>query len=98
MVAFGALAGREASAATVPWLNPDLPDGTRSEAHLVQSPGKRPLIQLSDSPPNLETPIQAFQTAITPNDQFFVRYLLDRCINLGLSDAGRLTASVPSRK
>jgi sulfite dehydrogenase (cytochrome) subunit A len=76
MVGFGALVSHEATAATFPWLSPDLPDGTRAEAHLVQVDGKRPLIQLSDRPPNLETPIQAFRTAITPNDQFFVRYHL----------------------
>jgi sulfite dehydrogenase len=76
LVGLGVLAGHEAGAATLPWLSPDLPDGTRSEAHLVRIPGKQPLIQLSDRPPNLETPIQAFRTAITPNDQFFVRYHL----------------------
>jgi len=76
MVGLGALATHEASAATLPWLSPNLPDGTRSEAHLAQVPGKQPLIQLSDRPPNLETPIQAFKNGITPNDQFFVRYHL----------------------
>jgi DMSO/TMAO reductase YedYZ molybdopterin-dependent catalytic subunit len=85
MIGLGVLAGHEASAATMPWLSPNLPDGTRAEAHLVQVPGKRPLIQLSDRPPNLETPIQAFQTAITPNDQFFVRYHL-----AGIPDAKQL--------
>jgi sulfite dehydrogenase len=85
MAGFGALAGHEASAATFPWLSPDLPEGTRGEAHLVQVLGKRPLIQLSDRPPNLETPIQAFRTAITPNDQFFVRYHL-----AGIPDAATL--------
>jgi sulfite dehydrogenase len=76
VIGLGALAGHEAGAATLPWLSPDLPDGTRAEAHLAQIPGKQPLIQLSDRPPNFETPIQAFGTAITPNDQFFVRYHL----------------------
>lgn len=76
MVGLGALASRGASAATFPWLSPELPDGTRAEAHLVQVPDKQPLIQLSGRPPNLETPIQAFKTGITPNDQFFVRYHL----------------------
>jgi DMSO/TMAO reductase YedYZ molybdopterin-dependent catalytic subunit len=76
MVGLGALASHEACAATMPWLSPDLPDGTRAEAHLAQPPGKQPLIQLSDRPPNFETPIQAFRTPITPNDQFFVRYHL----------------------
>src|SRR3954470_1123487 len=76
MAGVGALVSQRAGAATLPWLSPELPDGTRDEAHLVQIPGKKPLIQLSDRPPNLETPIQAFTTAITPNDQFFVRYHL----------------------
>ncbi len=81
----GALASQPAGAATFPWLSPDLPDGTRAEAHLVQVPGKRPLIELSARPPNLETPIQAFTTAITPTDQFFVRYHL-----AGIPDAKKL--------
>jgi sulfite dehydrogenase (cytochrome) subunit A len=76
MLGASAFAGREAAAATFPWLSPDLPDGAREAAHLVRPDGKQPLIQLTDRPPNLETPIQAFRTAITPNDQFFVRYHL----------------------
>ena len=67
------------------WLSPALPDGTRAEAHLVQIPDKQPLIQLSERPPNLETPIQGFRTTITPNDQFFVRYHL-----AGIPDAKSL--------
>jgi sulfite dehydrogenase len=85
MLGFGAVASHEAAAVAMPWLSADLPDGTRAEAHLVQVPGKQPLIQLSDRPPNLETPIQAFRTAITPNDQFFVRYHL-----AGIPDAKSL--------
>jgi sulfite dehydrogenase len=76
MAGLSVLVGHEASAATFPWLSPGLPDGTRAEGHLVQTSGKQPLIQLSDRPPNLETPIQSFRSAITPNDQFFVRYHL----------------------
>jgi DMSO/TMAO reductase YedYZ molybdopterin-dependent catalytic subunit len=76
MAGLGALASHPAGAATLPWLSPDLPDGTRAEAHLVKVANKSPLIQLSEHPPNLETPIQAFRSAITPNDQFFVRYHL----------------------
>jgi sulfite dehydrogenase len=76
MAGLGALVTHEAGAATMPWLSPDLPDGTRAEAHLVKIAGKQPLIQLTDRPPNLETPIQAFSNAITPNDQFYVRYHL----------------------
>jgi sulfite dehydrogenase len=85
LVGLGTLAGHEASAATFPWLSPDLPDGTRSEAHLAQPPDKQPLIQLSARPPNLESPIQVFRGGITPNDQFFVRYHL-----AGIPDAKKL--------
>src|ERR1700727_2984341 len=76
IIGAGALLSHEANAATSPWLSPDLPDGTRSEAHLARLPDKQALIQLSDRPPNYETPIQSFRTAVTPNDQFFVRYHL----------------------
>ena len=53
-----------------------LPSGTRTEAVLEALPGKKPLIKLSYRPPNYETPIANFRTAITPNDAFFVRYHL----------------------
>ena len=50
-----------------------LPDGLRANAVLDSLPGKKPLIKLSYRPPNYETPIEYFRTAITPNDAFFVR-------------------------
>ncbi len=53
-----------------------LSEGTRSSAVLDALPGKKPLIKLSYRPPNYETPIEYFRTAITPNDAFFVRYHL----------------------
>jgi sulfite dehydrogenase len=53
-----------------------LPAGLRAEAALEALPGKKPLIKLSYRPPNYETPIANFRTAITPNDAFFVRYHL----------------------
>jgi DMSO/TMAO reductase YedYZ molybdopterin-dependent catalytic subunit len=53
-----------------------LPDGLRNNAMLDSLPGKKPLIKLSYRPPNYETPIEYFRTAITPNDAFFVRYHL----------------------
>ena len=72
-----ALAAGSARAAEKPlWMSPQLPDGTREEATLEALPGKQKLIRLSDRPPNYETPIGAFRTAITPNDEFFVRYHL----------------------
>src|SRR5262245_4922188 len=53
-----------------------LPQGVRDNAILDALPGKKPLIKLSYRPPNYETPIEYFRTAITPNDAFFVRYHL----------------------
>src|ERR1700750_2030283 len=58
------------------WMSPLLPEGTREEAVLAALPGKQKLICLADRPPNYEPPIEAFATAVTPNDEFFVRYHL----------------------
>ena len=72
-----ALAAGAAHAVERPrWMSPQLPDGTREEATLVALPGKQKLICLADRPPNYEAPIGTFRTAITPNDEFFVRYHL----------------------
>jgi sulfite dehydrogenase len=77
LTGLGAVAASGAQAAQKPnWMSPALPDGTRDEATMVRLPGKQPLIQLTDRPPNYETPIDAFGDAITPNDRFFVRYHL----------------------
>ncbi|MEF3366584.1 molybdopterin-dependent oxidoreductase [Methylocystis sp. 9N] len=47
------------------------------ERPLAAYPGKRPLIQLTARPPQLETPFAVFDEGpITPNDAFFVRYHL----------------------
>jgi sulfite dehydrogenase (cytochrome) subunit A len=71
------LAGGPAGAMEKPrWMSPQLPDGTRDEATLEALPGKQKLICLSDRPPNYEAPIETFRSAITPDDQFFVRYHL----------------------
>jgi sulfite dehydrogenase (cytochrome) subunit A len=71
------LTGGQARAAEKPrWLSPLLPDGTRDEATLEALPGKQKLIRLAGRPPNYEAPIATFRTAITPSDQFFVRYHL----------------------
>lgn len=44
---------------------------------MARYPGKRPLIQLTARPPQLETPFSVFdESVITPNDAFFVRYHL----------------------
>ena len=86
-----ALAGGPATAADEPWLSPLLPDGTRAEARFSRLPGKKPLIQLTDRPPNFETPIEAFRTAITPNDRFFVRYHLANIPSTDALKGWRLT-------
>ncbi|CAA2136757.1 molybdopterin-dependent oxidoreductase [Hyphomicrobium sp. ghe19] len=47
------------------------------ERPLVAYPQKRPLIRLTERPPQLETPFSVFdEGAITSNDAFFVRYHL----------------------
>jgi DMSO/TMAO reductase YedYZ molybdopterin-dependent catalytic subunit len=88
-----ALAAGSARAAEKPrWMSPQLPDGTREEATLEALPGKQKLIRLSDRPPNYETPIEAFRTAITPNDQFFVRYHL--AVIPPMADLGKWSLTV----
>lgn len=54
----------------------ELPFGNGVRA-LVRYPQKRPLIQMTARPPQLETPFAIFDEGlITPNDAFFVRYHL----------------------
>lgn len=72
----GALSGSTVSRAFAASEFVDLPfaNGRRP---LVAYPGKRPLIQLTARPPQLETPFEVFNEAVlTPNDAFFVRYHL----------------------
>jgi len=57
-------------------LTPGVPDGVASYATMGTLSGKKPLIQLSDRPPNYEAPLEYLRTPITPNDQFYVRYHL----------------------
>src|SRR3982751_3977838 len=53
-----------------------LPIGN-GERPMVKYPQKRPMIGLTARPPQLETPFSVFNdSAITPNDAFFVRYHL----------------------
>jgi sulfite dehydrogenase (cytochrome) subunit A len=47
-----------------------------SPAELVRYPQKTDLILLTDRPPQLETPLRYFETDLTPNDAFFVRWHL----------------------
>lgn len=52
---------------------------------LVRYPQKTDLILLTSRPPQLETPIQYFETAITPNDAFYVRYHIPPPTSVDLS-------------
>jgi len=54
----------------------ELPDGALAEQALYALPGKVPLIKKTFRPPNFETPVEYFRSAITPNKAFFVRYHL----------------------
>jgi len=65
----------EAEAAGVD-LTPGVPQGISSYVTMGTLPGKKPLIQLADKPPNYESPLEYFRTPITPNNEFFVRYHL----------------------
>jgi sulfite dehydrogenase (cytochrome) subunit A len=54
-------------------------DTANSSTHigtLARYPQKADLILLTDRPPQLETPLSYFQTDLTPNDAFFVRWHL----------------------
>src|SRR5450631_4615049 len=57
-------------------LTPGVPQGISSYVTMGTLPGKKPLIQLSDRPPNYEAPIEYLRTPVPPNDQFYVRYHL----------------------
>ena len=48
---------------------------------IVTEPQKAPLILLTDRPVQLETPRHYFETALTPNDAFFVRWHLETIPN-----------------
>jgi DMSO/TMAO reductase YedYZ molybdopterin-dependent catalytic subunit len=52
---------------------------------LVRYPGKTDLILLTSRPPQLETPMKYFETAITPNDAFYVRYHIPPPTTVNLS-------------
>ncbi|MDB5651116.1 MAG: oxidoreductase molybdopterin binding [Hyphomicrobiales bacterium] len=69
LIGRSSLAALAADTVTLPFAN-----GERS---LVTYPGKRPLIELTARPPQLETPFAVFNEGIiTSNDAFFVRYHL----------------------
>src|SRR3984893_15924395 len=66
---FGSATAFALDTVTLPFNNGERP--------LVRSPQKRPMIGLTERPPQLETPFAIFNDgAITPNNAFFVRYHL----------------------
>jgi len=77
MTAGGMLAARRAFGSTVEvnpgWGFDNVAAPTRT---LARYPQKTDLILLTDRPPQLETPLRYFQTDLTPNDAFFVRWHL----------------------
>jgi DMSO/TMAO reductase YedYZ molybdopterin-dependent catalytic subunit len=67
--AYAAGAARGEDTVTLPFEN--------GERRLVKFPQKRPLLLLTQRPPQLETPFSVFREGVlTPNDAFFVRYHL----------------------
>ncbi len=51
-----------------------LPSGALGSQRLEAIAGKRPLIRRSARPPNYESSLSCFDTPLTPNDCFFVRW------------------------
>jgi len=77
MMAGGVLAARRAFGSTFE-IEPGLVlDGSPAPAPtLARYPQKTDLILLTDRPPQLETPLKYFESDLTPNDAFFVRWHL----------------------
>src|SRR3954464_10058541 len=69
--AFGANVGSSAELGFA-----ELPGGALAEQALFALPGKFPLIKKTFRPPNFETPVQYFRSALTQNKAFFVRWHL----------------------
>jgi sulfoxide reductase catalytic subunit YedY len=61
------------------------------EVSKIAFPEKRPLITYSDRPPLLETPRGSFTQAITPNDEFFVRWHMPEIPTFIDTDAYRIS-------
>ncbi|MBX3669777.1 MAG: molybdopterin-dependent oxidoreductase [Rhodocyclaceae bacterium] len=63
-----------------------LPAGTLDSAVLEALAGKQPLIKRSYRPPNFETPVELFDSTITPNERFFVRWHLSTIPQVAAAD------------
>src|SRR5271165_4706882 len=73
-----ALAGNAFGSGLEIYSNPETATALEEAAspQMVRYPQKTELILLTDRPPQLETPLHYFQTDLTPNDAFFVRWHL----------------------
>ncbi|HVO87278.1 MAG TPA: molybdopterin-dependent oxidoreductase [Casimicrobiaceae bacterium] len=75
------LAGASSTLFTIQWretLAAGLASGTVETQALETLSGKVPLIRKSYRPPNYETPVDLFDSTITPNDRFFIRWHLSQ--------------------
>lgn len=50
--------------------------GAAAQREMARFPEKAELIMLTDRPPQLETPVKYFETDLTPNEAFYVRWHL----------------------
>jgi DMSO/TMAO reductase YedYZ molybdopterin-dependent catalytic subunit len=77
-----------------------LPSGAIESGALEALPGKAPLIKRSYRPPNYETPVDLFDSAITPNRAFFVRWHLANIPNVDVASwrlkVGGAAAATPA--
>jgi len=84
-LALGAMALRSTASqvrsATPPFTGPEANPYWNSVGPYVTEPQKAPLLLLTDRGVQLETPRSYFQTAITPNHAFYVRWHLDSIPN-----------------
>jgi len=73
-VGAGLLGRRALGGPGLAWAAEGSEDSLLAGRPLVRYPGKTDLILLTSRPPQLETPIKYFESAITPNEAFYVRY------------------------
>ncbi len=67
-------AGLSGAGSMLAWAAQRADDPLLTGRPLVRYPEKTDLILLTSRPPQLETPMKYFETAITPNEAFYVRY------------------------
>ena len=78
-------AGLSGEGSMLAWAAQRAEDPLLAGRPLVRYPEKTELILLTSRPPLLETPMRYFETAITPNEAFYVRYHTFPPTNVDLS-------------